>query len=208
MREVVARGVRPGHEDSRLRPSQRGSRARSPSTGRTGSRARRREHLIERPLEQPPALEPVVVVAEAVMPCACASSACASRVSAPAGRRSRVGRDVGWSWPGTAARARTTLRPLGEALAPPLVVLGDRMELRQVEREEPGPARSSASARRAGSRPATRGRSRCDGHRPAPRRHRTDRPADDPQVAGEALAAKVEELELRASPSASRSSEP
>ena len=70
-----------------------------------------RQHLVERALEQPPAAEPVVVVAEAVDAVARAPARPAPRgPPAAAGRRSR-GRRAGAAGggPGTAAGPRTTL---------------------------------------------------------------------------------------------------
>ena len=62
---VLARSAWPISTSRRARPSG-GSSSRWPSTGRTGSRARPRRSVVERALEQAPAVEPVVVVAEPV----------------------------------------------------------------------------------------------------------------------------------------------
>ncbi len=95
-----------------------------------------RDHLLERTLEQALAVEPVEVVAEPVH--AVCLRECGLRV-----RDARVGEVV------VAERARRPgllvageqrlrpahVRPLGEAFAPPEVVLRDPVELRQVERD-------------------------------------------------------------------------
>ena len=74
----------------------------------------------------------------------------------PGGRRSPDPPAMcGWSWPGYSGRGRGDVGPFGEARPPPLVVLGDGMELRQVERDDARAAApippTGAASRGAGS---------------------------------------------------------
>ncbi len=92
------------------------------------------QHLVERPLEDAPAVEPVVVVDEA----ADAVLARQRRLRFPhLGHAQVVEAEIGWQMRLIVAREEwlglRDVAPLREALAPPLVVLVDRMKLRQVE---------------------------------------------------------------------------
>ncbi len=103
------------------------------------------EHLVEGPLEESLPVEPVVVVDEAR--------------DAVFGRQGGLGlanlghpqvvvaefaRYVRLEVAGEEGLGPRDVGPLGEAAAPPLVVLGDGVELGQVEGERPGPARPGA----------------------------------------------------------------
>ena len=96
------------------------------------------QHPFEWHFQQPFPTEPVVVVAEAV-------DAVATRqfglmlhdIDDPKVVETEVGRQAGLKMALENRRGLADVRPLGEALAPPLVVLGDGMKLWQVERDQP-----------------------------------------------------------------------
>ena len=140
-----------GIRTSSGRPSQRrfqGPLAQQMQKGRSGSPLRK--NFVEWTLEQAMSAEPVVVVAEAV-------DAVTSRERCLLGARLRHPQVVEAQIRGQArlfvagelrSRARD-VAPLGEALAPPGVVLRDRIELRQVERDQ---LRRGHGGRRHGAR--------------------------------------------------------
>ena len=115
-----------------------------------------RDHVLERALEQAPAVEPVEVVAEAVQ-------AVRARERGLGVGDARVRQVVVAERPGHAGllvpgeeRLRAAhVRPLGEALAPPAVVFGDAVVLGQVERDRAyrDAVRASRSSRAHGSLP-------------------------------------------------------
>ena len=95
------------------------------------------QHFVERPLEQPPAVEPVVVVAKAVD----AVFAREIRLRDPRLRNAQVVEpEIGGKMRLIVAlelRLRANdVAPFGEALAPPGVVLRNRVELRKIERDQ------------------------------------------------------------------------
>ena len=95
------------------------------------------KHGVERALEQAAAVEPVMVVAEA----ADAVFSCERRLrrsgSGSAGRSSRGQRGTcGWTVAEKCGRALDDVRPFGETLAPPGIVLRNGMELREVESDQ------------------------------------------------------------------------
>ena len=109
-----------------------------PAEGEREVRRTRGQHLVEGPLEQPLPVEPVVVVDESRHPVGrgqvrlrLADLGEAEVVVA------EITGDVGLVVPRVERPGPVDTRPLGEPLAPPLVVLGDGVELRQVEGQGP-----------------------------------------------------------------------
>src|SRR5262249_14338248 len=96
------------------------------------------QHVVEGALQDAPAGEPVVGVAEtmnAVLPLELRLGRARLRrtavVEPEAGGRLRLIMAL------EQRPRRGNARPFGEALAPPCVILGDRMVLRQIERDQP-----------------------------------------------------------------------
>ena len=104
--------------------------------GKVGLAAR--QHLVEGPLEDAPAAEPVVVIAEPV-------NQVVGRERRLRGAHLReaqvveaeLPRQMRLVMPREPRPRPDDLLPLGEPWAPPFVVLGDRVELRQVHRDRP-----------------------------------------------------------------------
>ena len=94
-------------------------------------------HLVERTLEQAASVEPVVVVTEAMDTVAARER---GLLDARFGNAQVVEAEIRWKMglvvPGEQRSCAHDVAPLGEALAPPRVVLGNRVKLRQVERDQ------------------------------------------------------------------------
>src|SRR5581483_645977 len=132
------------------------------------------EHLVERPLEEAPAAEPIVVVAEPVNAVRAGElRLLVAHLRDPEVVEPELGRQVGLVVALEPRPGRGDVRPLGEARAPPPVILRDRMELRQVEGDQPDLLRIGhhplRSAPRPGRRPPPPVDARGRGRRAAPR---------------------------------------
>ena len=94
------------------------------------------QQLIERLAQQPSAAEPVVVIAEPVQPVEPGQlDLPALHVGQPEVVEPELAGQMRLIVAGELRLAAGDVGPLGESLSPPLVVLGDRVELRQVERD-------------------------------------------------------------------------
>ena len=106
------------------------------------------QHRLDRVVEQAAAVEPVEIMHEAEQP------GIARQLDLPAhglrvGQRimAEVARDARLVMPGEARHGAGDRRPFGESGAPPGIVLGHRMELRQVIGQNLGPPRGGAGQR-------------------------------------------------------------
>ena len=111
----------------------------SPAEGKRKVGGTRFEDFIERPIEKPPAVEPVVVIHESGH--AVASSQirlCFSHFGNSQVVIAKFPRNVRLIVTGKERSGLRDVGPFGEALSPPLVILRNRMKLRQVERERLG----------------------------------------------------------------------
>src|SRR5204863_6098762 len=96
------------------------------------------EQIENRRLEEERAVEPVVVVAEAMDPVrARQSRLVVAGLPAPQVVEAQIGGKMRLMVARKDRSATHHVGPLRETRAPPPIVLGDRMELRQIERERP-----------------------------------------------------------------------
>ena len=97
----------------------------------------RRQDLVKGPLQEAAAREPVMIVAKPGDPVFPSEvSLGPPGIGEPEVVKPQVGRQVGLL---VTLELRTSpgyIGPLGESRAPPLLILGDRMELRQIERDQ------------------------------------------------------------------------
>ncbi len=92
------------------------------------------QHFFERPLEQPAAVEPVVVVDEAVHAVLLGQfGLCDPHLGHPQVVVAELSRELGLIVAGKQRAGLGHVVPLGEALAPPFVVLGDGVVLGKIE---------------------------------------------------------------------------
>ena len=93
-----------------------------------------RQHFFERPLQQSAAVEPVVVVDEAVDAVLPGQvGLCGPHLGHPQVVVAELARNMGLIVPRKQGAALGHVVPLGEALAPPLVVLGNGVVLGKIE---------------------------------------------------------------------------
>ena len=105
-----------------------------PAQGEGEVRLAGRQHFFERPLQQSAAVEPVVVVDEAVHAVLAGQLGLRDpHLGHPQVVVAELAREVGLIVPGKQGAGLGHVVPLGEALAPPLVVLGNRVVLGKVE---------------------------------------------------------------------------